>query len=228
MNMRFLPAAWNGGRAFSLLAVLCCFVLTACATGGAGKKAATDEIPDLGKTRRLAYGISIQAPDDWQTIRSLEPGAASKADLEARIKTSQAVPILILAHPSGQTIDARLTLLLTDSSKNFPPEQEVATRSAEELDERAKTFMRQRNAAAVKQNKQPDTLESRMTRESVDGRLALFHRGIGSGPDGQVHFQVWNIYLPNGVGLAVDAMGSADRPGMEKTLESLVRTLKIE
>ena len=121
MSMRFLPAAWNGGRVFSFLAILCCLVLAACATGGTGRKAVKDEVPAAGKVQNLAYGISLQTPDDWQTVRSLEPGAAGKADLEARIKTGQAVPILILSHPSGQAIDPRLTLLLADSVKNFPP-----------------------------------------------------------------------------------------------------------
>jgi hypothetical protein len=158
------------------------------------------------------------------------PGAVSKAALEAQIKTQPATPILTISRPTGQgqAIDARVTLFVADSAKYFPPEQEVSTRSPEELDMRAKAFMRQRNEAAVKQNKPPDTLESRMTRETVDGRLALFHRGIGAGPDGQLHFQVWHIYLPNGVGIGVDAIGSADSPGMDRLLESIVRSLRFQ
>jgi hypothetical protein len=171
----------------------------------------------------------MEVPKDWKTTHRLDPGAVNKADLRSRL-AERALPVLVLEHPSGQgeAIDARFIVLLADNTKDFPPEKEVAASSAEALDQRAKAFMRQRNAAAVQQKKQPDTLESRMTKETVDGRLALFHRGIGAGPDGQVHYQVWHIYLSDGLGLAVDAIGSAQNPGMERLLESMVRSLRVK
>lgn len=227
MSTRLFPAAWSGGCLFSLPA-LCCLVLVLAGCAAAGRGPAGEAAPEPGETRSLAYGISLRLPDGWQVVHSLEPGAAGKADLEARLRTGQAVQLLALTHPRGQGIDARFLLLLTDSAKTFPPEKEVVSRSAEELDQRAKSFMRRRNEEAVRQNRQPDTLESRMTRESVDGRPALFHRGIGSGPDGQVHYQVWNIYLPGGVGIGVDAVGSTANPGIERQLEAIVRSLRLD
>ncbi|MDR1359523.1 MAG: hypothetical protein LBJ82_00960 [Deltaproteobacteria bacterium] len=237
MSKRFLPAAGNGGSAFFFPAlcglVLGCLALSACGGAGRGSGPATAPgaaaAPYSGQARDLAGGLSIEVPNGWNTVHVLDPGAVSKADLQTRLKTSQAVPLLVLDHPTGQgeNIDGRFILLITDSAKNFPPEKEVAASTAEELDQRAKAFMRQRNAAAVQQKKQPDTLESRMTKETVDGRMALFHRGIGNGADGQVHYQIWHIYLPDGLGLAVDAVGSASNPGVEKLLESMVRSIRI-
>ncbi|MDR2160839.1 MAG: hypothetical protein LBO77_01690 [Desulfovibrio sp.] len=226
-----ISAAARGGRPLASLPVLICFVLglSACVSGlgGAGKDAA----PDMGgSVKRVAYGVSLQVPEDWQVGPSLEPDGASREDLEARVRSGQPVMILGISRPAEQPrqVDALIKVYVADSARFFPPLQEVATRSQEELDKLAATLMRQRNEASVKKTGKPDTLEMRFTRETVDGLSTLLYRGLGEGPDGKVRFQFWYVYLVNGMGIAVDAMGDAGSPGMDSLLEAVVRSLRVQ
>ena len=229
MSMSLSLAAKRGVYLMHIAAVCClCVFLTACgeSTTEGGK---TGDIGASGAKKRVVYGISAAVPDKWTVANSVEPGAVSDADLEARAKANPPVPVLALVLPSAKPneVDARAVIFVANSEKYFLPEQAAANLTQEGLDKLAQNFLQQRNEAARKGKQKSDTLEWRITRETVDGHMAIVQRGVGMGPDGKVLVQLWYIYLPGGMGIAVDAMGNAEIPGLNAQMESIARSLSV-
>lgn len=231
MITRSSNTARHGGSLLRMVAVFgLCLSLAACGEStspGSGGK--TGGLGDPGNKKTVAYGISVSMPKGWSVMESVDPGTVSNAELESRIKTNP-VPLLALGLPSTtnpQQGDAIVLVFLADSAKNMPPEQVVSQMTQEGMDQLAKNTMQQQNEAAKKAKQPGQTLEWKITRENLNGHMALFNNVLGQGPNGNVRAHMWYIYLPNGIGIGIESKGNAAHPGIDAMMESIARSLTV-
>ena len=230
MSTRLSLAAKRGGSLMHILAACgLCLFLTACMDSETTSGGNSGSVGASGTAKRIVYGISVNVPDGWTIVNSVEPGVISDADLEARVKANPPAGVLAIALPAAdpQKMDARVIVRVANAEKHFMPEKLVAGMSQQGFDQQAKNFIQQHNEAARKNKEMGTTLEWTITRETVDGKMAVFQRGLGEVEGNKVRIQIWYIYLPNGMGVALESMGSDNVPNLGATMESIARSVKV-
>ncbi len=229
MNTASFSPARAGGRRFFALLALCCisFALAACMSSGPGD----ESVGSLGgSVKKLPYGISIEVPDGWVVTTSLAPDSSDKAALDARVRSGDRVLLIDFKRPSSspQGMDARVGVFLLDSAANFLPREAAENLTDADFIKMGKDFLKREKELAAKNKVPSNTLDWKVSREAIDGRIAILQRGLGKGSEGRVRVLNWDIYLDGPTGVAIKMLGDPDVPGTETLLETIARSVRID
>ena len=213
-------------RLFLLL--ILCFALSLAACVKSGTKGSGPVNPN---DKQLAYGATITVPTGWTVVNSLPPEAASKAALDGRRKSGQPVVIFEAeGQPSaGRGILSFIGIALVDQEKVFIPRQFAEKLTPEELDRMAKNLLNRERALAKKKKSKNTLLDIQISRDSINGRLALLQRITAANPDGQpVRLLYWDIYLDDGAGLNARAGCDPEAQGAENEVINAIKSLRVQ
>lgn len=213
----------------SLFAVLLlCFLSGGFA--GCAKKAGDAALPAGPSSLQLAYGISINLPSSYAVARSVTPQAAPKDNLDARRKGGERILLLEAASgPSARGIDPMVALFLVNQEGTFMPREYAERIKPEELDEIGRELLAKERAEAKKNKKNSGLLDLKISRETVNGKVAIVQRMLVAGPDGQpARLSNWDIYLADGAGIAVKSVYDQEAPGTEAEVNNIVRSLRVQ
>ncbi len=207
--------------------VLCCaaVLLTSCMPQSGDSDSVVDS-----KRQKFAYGISMDVPNGWTVANSVAEGSGDKASFESRVRGGERIMLLDLRRPAQNAdgMDARVGLFLVNSGKDFLPSDVAARLTPEEFAKLAKDIMERDRKAAERNKSQNNTVDWKISRESIDGNMAILQRGLGVTPGGQIRVLNWDVYLPDGVGLGIKMLGDPSVPGTESLLEAVARSIQIE
>lgn len=196
--------------------------------GGTQSGGAVQTSP-AGNKRELVYGITVQLPEGWMIGSSADVGVADDKKVKDHIAKGERIGILDIYRTNkdgSKEPTGRISMYLVDASKNFMPEAEASRLTPEACEQFGKMLMqREHEMAASKKAKSP-ILDWKLFRESINGKLALVHQGLAGTPTGKVNIVNADIYLPNGVGLAVKSAANAE-PGTEQVLRNFIRSIQI-
>lgn len=214
----------------ALLCGLMVFV-SACASKetGSDEGDASSDAPATGANKReLVYGINVILPEGWVIASSADAGVAEDAEILSHVNRGERVGVLSIYRASQDGSDATggISVFVVNAKKDFMPEEEASKLTAEATAHLSEVIIKKdRELAAEKKAKSP-ILEWRLTREMVNGRLGLLHTGLAEGPAGKVNILNADIYLPNGVGVAVKSAGNAE-PGTAAVLRNFLNSIRV-
>lgn len=209
--------------------LLCCLALAlaACKTTGSADSA---KVPVNPNELTLAYGLSLTMPTGWDVVTQLNPEVATNASLDSRRQNNERILLVEALGPAGQRgLQSLLVIFVVNEQGTFMPRTYAEKLSPEEFAALSKDLLERERASAKKQKTKSSLLEVQVTRESVNDKLALNQRMLVTGQDGRpVRLINWDIYLPNGAGIAVKTVCDPENPAAEEQLNSIVRSLRIQ
>jgi hypothetical protein len=216
------------GRIFGLL-FLCilAFALGACVKGGPGADGGQPANPNQ---QLLAYGVSLTKPAPWRVANSVGPQAAPKATLDSRRQGGERILLLEAAGPaSPRGLESMVGVFLVNEEGTFMPRDYAEKLQPHEFTAMSKDLL-DREKAAAKKNKTPSgLLDLQVTRDDIAGKTAISQRMLVAGPDGKpVRLINWDVYLPDGAGLAVKTVSDPEAPGAESEVINMVKTLRVQ
>jgi hypothetical protein len=178
--------------------------------------------------RHMAYGISITLPPSYTVAGIIDPAAASREELDSRIRGGERVLLLETAGaPSPRGVDPVLGLFLVSQDGTFMPRQYAEQMSTEDFAALSQEIFA-REKAEAKKKKSAAPLELRLNKDTIGGNLAVKHHIQIKGPDGKpVELGYWDIYLPGGVGVAIRSKYDQSQPGMAEEIARIVRSLRV-
>lgn len=209
--------------------LLCCFALAlaACQTPGSSGKAKPPVNPN---ERVLAYGVSLILPSAWNVAGSIGPEAASKESLNSRRQNGERVLLLEALGPAGpRGLESMIAIFLVNEEGTFMPRDYAEKLRPEEFDALGKDLLKREQASAKKQKTKNGLLDVRIARDTVGGKLAISQHMLVAGQDGKpVRLMNWDIYMPDGAGIAVKTVCDPDHSGAEEQLLNVVRSIRIQ
>jgi len=226
------PSRFVPGFLFLLLALS----LVLLGAGCAGKKASPSPSDDAAaptgpSALQLAYGLSITMPAGYNVASgTMTPQAATKDSLDSRRKSGERILMLEAAGaPSTRGIEPMIALFLVNQEGTFMPREYAERIKPEELDAIGKELLAKEKAEAKKNKKTSSLLDLKISREMIDGKVAIVQRMFVAGPDGQpARLSNWDIYLADGAGVAVKSVYDQDAPGTEMEIGNIVRSLRVQ
>lgn len=218
-----IPAA----RFISLAAILCLLLaLPACqTTKGDGKKAADPSNPN---ETQLAYGASITLPPAWSIPGSMGP-EVTKASLDSRRGNGERILILEALGPSSpKGLESMIGIFVVNQQDTFMPRDYAEKLQPEEFAAMSRDLLKREKEQAKKSKQPSGLLDLQLTRDTVGGQLAVSQKMLVAGPTGNpVRLINWDIYLPNGAGIAIKTVCDQEAPGAEAEIVNTIRTLRI-
>lgn len=203
--------------------------LAACATTGGGSGGGS--APGGFAAHKLAYGLSIAIPQDWQVQMILDPAANTKQSLDPRIASEGGVVLFGFTSGAvdGQNPDAMGRVAVLEYTQAFPPENVLLEMPPEQFTQWASLMLERAKEAAAKNNQASPFESVHISRVQIDGKNALAMRHKGKGPQGDSIVSVqWYIYLPNNKLAQIYLAGGTHVPGMETLFEQIAMSVRIQ
>ena len=212
------------------LAALLCLVLalSACqSTKGAGQKTAA--APTNPNEKQLAYGVSVTLPASWKVPGSMGP-EVTKASLDGRRGGGERILILeTLGSPSARGLESMIGMFIVSQEGNFMPRDYAEKLQPEEFVAMARDLLKREKDQAKKNKQQSGLLDLQLSRDNIGGLLAITQNMLIAGPDGKpVRLMNWDIYLPDGAGVAVKTVSDPEAPGAETEVINTVRSIRVQ
>ncbi|MDR2668685.1 MAG: hypothetical protein LBC14_01870 [Desulfovibrio sp.] len=203
------------------------FSVASCVPKDAAQQAAGPTDPNR---KHLAYGVSLNLPSSWTVAGELAPDAASKAALDQRRRGGERIMIFgATAPPSTRGIESVAALFLLNEQRNFMPRDFAEKLPPAEFDRISAELFEQEKAAVKKSKSKLTLMELKLSPERVDGKFALLHRVLIADAKGvPLRSLRWDIYLPDGAGIAVRAECDPDNAAAEQDIRNIVNSLKIQ
>lgn len=227
MNVPFHRHAGNSAGRLLVLLPLCLLllVLGACAKGGS--KSGEPVNPN---EKKLAYGLSLNLPGGWTVGNSISPEAGTRAALDARRKNGENVLLFEAGGaPGPRGLPPVISIILVNEEGAFIPREYAEKLKPEEFEDMARGILKQEREMAKKKKARNDLLDVRVSRDTLGGKLALLQSLTVAGPDGKpVRMLGWDVYLPNGAGLAVRCSFDPEVPGAEAEVTNIARSLRVQ
>lgn len=224
ISRRRAPAA----RFVLLAAALClAFALSACqTTKGEGKKAAAPANPN---EKQLAYGVSITLPPSWKVPGSMGP-EVTKASLDSRRMNGERILILeTLGAPSPRGLEPMIGMFVVNQEGTFMPHDYAEKMQPEEFVTMSQDLLKREKEQAKKTKQPTGLLDLQISRDTIGGLLAISQKMLVAGPDGKpVRLMNWDIYLPNGAGIAVKTVCDQEAPGAETEVINVVKSIRAQ
>ena len=209
--------------------LLCCFALAlaACKTTGSSEGAKQPSAPGQNN---LAYGVSLALPPAWKVSGSMNSEAASKESLDSRRQNGERILILEALGPAGSRgLESMIAIFVVNEQGTFMPRNYAEKLQPDEFAALSKDLLDREKASAKKQKTKSGLLDVQVSREDINGKLAISQRMLVVGQDGKpVRLMNWDIYMPNGAGIAVKTVCDPDNPGVENQIHNLVKSLRIQ
>ena len=208
---------------------LCCFALAlaACKTTGSsdGSKSAVNP-----NEVSLAYDTALTLPTGWNVAGSIGPQAASKQSLDSRRQNNERVLLLEALGPAGpRGLESMIAIFVVNEAGTFMPREYAEKLKPEEFDALGKDLLAREKASAKKQKTKSGLLDVQVSRDSVGGKLTISQRMLVAGQDGKpVRLINWDVYMPNGAGIAIKTVCDPENPGAENQISTMVKSLRIQ
>lgn len=216
-------------RFITLAAVLCLvLVLPACqTTKGGGDKAAAPANPN---ETQLAYGVSLTLPSSWTLPGNSMGPEVTKASLDSRRANGERILILEALGPaSSRELESMIGIFIVNQEGTFMPRDYAEKLQPEEFIAMSRDLLKREKEQAKKTKQPSGLLDLQLGRDTVGGQLAVSQRMLVAGPDGKpVRLINWDIYLPNGAGIAVKTVCDQEAPGAETEIVNIMRTMRIQ
>lgn len=213
---------------------LCCttLVLASCATKDSPSSSghAKSKTPVSPMEKRLAYDVTVNMPDSYNIVSMLTPDAVSKDNLTSRIQSGERVPLLeAIGRPSSKEVYPGIMILLVNPDGVFMPLETVNKIKPEEFPAISREILAHEQAESKKRKQKTKLLELQVTRDMINGNVAIVNRMLAANTEGQTARLIhWDIYLANGTGLHVRGFFDPDQPGAENEIAGIVRSLQIQ
>ena len=233
MTKRCSFPVFAGAASRATFLFLCCIsvLLASCAgKDGASPSGSPRSGASVSPTeKRLAYGIVVDVPTSYNVARMLTPDEASKASLES-LKAGERVLLFEAAGPpSPRGIEPMVAVLAMNQQGSFVEYDLARQIKPEEFAAFSKEVLASEKAEAKKNKKQPWMLDVQINRETINGNMAIVHRILVPGPDGKpARVTNWDIYLPNGSGIAVKSVYDQEYPEAESEIFNIVRSARVQ
>ncbi|MDR1946747.1 MAG: hypothetical protein LBQ51_06230 [Desulfovibrio sp.] len=224
--MNNMTSRFSGG----ILAGLACLLVLMFSVASCVPKDAAKQEQDDPNRKHLAYSVSLSLPPTWTVAAELAPDAAPKASLDQRRKGGERIMIFgATAAPSPKGLESVIALFLLNEQRNFMPREFAEKLQPHEFDSISAELFEQEKSAAKKSKSKVNLMELKLSRERVDGKFALLHRVLVSDANGvPLRSLRWDIYLPDGAGIAVRAECDPDNGAAEQDIMNTVKSLKIQ
>lgn len=211
----------------SLLCGMMVFV-AACASKETDSGAGEDAAAPAANKRELVYGITVTLPEGWGIASSADAGVAEDSEVLAHVNKGERVGVLSIYRADKDANDATggISVFLVNAKKDFMPEENATNLTPEASAHLSEMIIKRDHELAAEKKAKSPILEWKLTRETVNGRLALLQKGLAEGPAGKINILNSDIYLPNGVGLAVKSAANAE-PGTEAVLRNFVNNIQV-
>lgn len=223
----FIRSQLLAARGIALAMTVClAFALSACQGAKVGDKAPAPANPNA---KQLAYGVTITLPANWKVPGSMGEEAANKANIDERRKGGERILILeALGAPSSRNIEPMVGVFVVNQEGTFMLRDYAEKLQPEEFAAMSKDLLNREKKLAQKNKRPNGLLDLQVARESVGGLLAISQKMLVVGPDGQpVRLMNWDIYLPDGAGLAVRTVCDQNAPGGENEIVNIVRGIVV-
>ena len=216
------PRHPHAGSAQNLLRVLCFLCLLALPLSGCVKSGSKSVEAHDPNEKQLGYSLKMSIPPSWTATALVSPQAGSKQMLDGQRKSGRPVPLLEATSGSGGII---VTLVNEDGA--FMPRQYAEKLSPEEFQHMSREILERERTLAKKKRVKNALLDIQISRDMVGGNLALLQSLMVLGPDGQpTRLLHWDVYLPDGAGLAVRTSCTPGIPGSESEVSGIVKSLR--
>ncbi len=200
--------------------------LAACGGGSTSPEASKKDDPSAMK---LAYGVSFRVPQGWKIDGMVTPEQATPAVLDQRADSGEPV-MLVSLHRPADTPEGKngiAAIFLVDAGRGFPPKDQAAAFTPEDLQKYAEAILARDKEDARKSKGQSNLLNWTVNKSQTDGRLTLTHKGMAKRPDGKLEIYDVNIYLDNGKGIGVKTLTDPDVPGNADQVRAFVDSIRI-
>ena len=214
-------------RLLPVLLCCCALALAACKTTGGSEGGKQPSTPGQNN---LAYGVGLTLPPAWKVAGSMSPEAASKESLDSRRQNGERILILEALGPAGSRgLESMIAIFVVNEQGTFMPRNYAEKLQPDEFAALSKDLLDREKASAKKQKTKSGLLDVQVSREDINGKLAISQRMLVVGQDGKpVRLMNWDIYMPNGAGIAVKTVCDPDNPGVENQIHNLVKALRIQ
>lgn len=216
------------GRLRPVLLCLFALGLAACSTTGSSDSA-TPAVIIAGESS-LAYGTSLTLPVGWQVTGSISPQAASKESLDSRRRNNERVLLLESLGPAGpRGLESMIAVFVVNEQGTFMPREYAERLTPNEFDALGKDLLAREKASAKKQKTKSGLLDVQVSRDSIGGKLAISQRMLVTGQDGKpVRLMNWDVYMPNGAGIAVKTVCDPENPNAENQIRTAIKSMRIQ
>jgi hypothetical protein len=210
--------------------LLCCLALAFAACVPKSPDSDVARQPSKSGEQLLAYGVSVVVPPSWNITGKMAPEAASKASLDSRRQNGERIALIETVGPAGSRgVESLLVAFLVSEQDIFMPRAHAETIPQEDLNRLAKDLVQREHASAKKMRTQSGVIDVQLSRQTINGNLAIVQHMLIMGPDAKpVLLLNWDIYLPNGAGLNVRTVSDPDNSGSEVQIIGIVNTLRVE
>lgn len=210
---------------FFTLAALCCLALTFSAC--AGKDGEKKPGPAVPGQHQLAYDISVTVPPAWKVLNSVGQ-QTPKDGLDTRRKGGERILMLETVGPaSARGLESMIGVFLVNQEGTFMPRDYAERLQPDEFVAMSKDLLDREKAEAKKKKTTSGLLDLQLARETINGNMAVSQKMLVAGPDGKpVRLMNWDIYLPDGAGIAVKTVCDQETPGAENEVVNIVRSVR--
>lgn len=204
--------------------------LTLAACISTGKSGSEPKPPANPNEHRFAYGASVVLPASWKIAGSTAPESVSKASLDQRRQNGERILIFEATGPaSPRGLESMIGVFLVHQDGTFMPRDYAEKLQPDEFTAMSRDLLEREKRAANKKKAQSGLLDLQVLREDINGNLSISQRMLVAGPDGKpVRLMNWDIYLPDGAGIAVKTVCDPETPGVENEVINLVRSLRVQ
>jgi hypothetical protein len=120
-------------------------------------------------------------------------------------------------------------LFLLSEQRNFMPRDFAEKLPLAEFDKISAELFEQEKAAVKRSKSKLTLMELKLSPEKVDGKFALLHRVLIADANGvPLRSLRWDVYLPDGAGMAVRAECDPNNAAAEQEIRTIVNSLKIQ
>ena len=208
------------------LACSCLLILVLAMAGCFPPRASNSLLGDT-RTQRLALGVSIAVPANWQV--AVVQTSLSDAEILERIKQRERITLLDMQfnHQSDSSTNARAFLQVVNADSEFMPRSSAENMSVEDFALMGETFMRLDAELAQKNYQESRLLKWEISSTTVDGVFAVRQDGLGTRGQGLVSTLFLDVYLPNSAGLVVRLLADNNITNSAELLEALASSIRI-
>lgn len=212
------------------LATLCMASLLAL-SGCAGKMGAKGaKTPASPTDKDMAYGVTMNVPKPWEVAVILQPDKMSKETLDQKQKSGERILLMAaVAPPSASGLENMFSVFLVNQENTFMPREFAEKLQPQEFSALSRDLFEREKATAKKSKTPFSLLDLQLSRETLNNTFAVSHRSTIASPQGSpLRSLRWDIYLPNGAGIAILADFDADKPGAEQEVVNMARSLRFK
>ncbi|MDL2216396.1 hypothetical protein LJB81_01520 [Desulfovibrio sp. OttesenSCG-928-M14] len=218
-------------QAFRLAAMCLCLTVFSGLAGCAGKMGGKGaEAPVNPNDKEMAYGVTLSVPKPWEVAVIMPPEKMSREALEQKRKSGERVLLMAaVANPGSSGIENMFSVFLVNQENTFMPKEFAEKLQPQEFTALSRDLFEREKATAKKNKTTFSIMDLQLARETVNNSFAVSHKATIASPQGApLRSLRWDVYMPEGAGIAILADFDGNKPGAEQEVINMVRSLRVK